>query len=295
MSTTPEPPTSLPATEVAPTCICVLGAGIMGAGIADVFARAGHAVTVFDADRERAEVVAEQLPGVAAADSIEAAVRDVEVIVEAVTENLAIKEPLLRQIGELNPTAIIASNTSTYQPSELQPGVPNPGRVLVAHFFNPAEVVPLVEVVPAPDTDPALADRVVALLRHAGKVAVLLRRESVGFVANRLQAALVREALHLVDEGVVGVAALDAIVTSGIGPRWALAGPMAIADMGGLDTWAAVTARIFPTLDDAQRAPRLDALVAQDKLGSKNGAGLYDPADHDVATYQRELRELFGR
>jgi 3-hydroxybutyryl-CoA dehydrogenase len=294
MSTTPDQPETT-APELGSTRITVLGAGIMGSGIAAVFARAGHPVTVFDADRERASVVAGSSSGVAAADSLDAAVRDAEIIVEAVTENLAVKEPLLREIGRSNPTAIIASNSSTYQPSELQPGVPNPERVLVAHFFNPADVVPLVEVVPAPDTDPALADRIVALLRQAGKVPILLRRESVGFVANRLQAALLREALHVVDEGVVDIAGLDAVVTNAIGPRWALAGPMTIADMGGLDTWAAVAARVFPTLDDAQRAPRLDALVAEGKLGTKNGAGLYDPADHDTTGYQRDLRGLFGR
>ena len=261
--------------------IAVLGAGIMGAGIARVFGRAGHEVRVFDVDPAAAARAAESA-GASAHDSVEEAVRGSTIVLEAAPERLELKRALLAQVEAATHEAVIASNTSSIAPDALAAGMRDPSRLVIAHFFNPAETVPLVEVVPGPATPAATVERMVALLTAAGKTAVPLAQQVEGFIANRLQAALYREAMHLGERGIATPEQVDQAVTAGLGPRWALAGPFEIMDLGGLDVWRSVTDGVLPTLGDASAAPAmLRERAERGDLGAKTGVGFL-PRDADA-------------
>ena len=271
--------------------VAIIGAGTMGAGIARVFAPHCE-VRVFDPVRP-----ADDLPaGVLTTTTLGDAVADATVIIETVTEDLAVKRAVFAELEALENTGIWASNSSTFAPSEIAAGRNDPSRVINVHFFNPADVVPLVEVVPAPSTDAAVIDQVMGLLGAVGKVPVLLKREVDGFVANRLQAALVREALALVESGVVSVEELDLVVTAGLGPRWAASGPLMTMDLGGLDVWKVLADRLFPQLDASTGAsPTLRALVAEGALGAKTGRGFYVHSDESTRMRRAAIGDAFDR
>lgn len=272
--------------------IAVLGAGIMGAGIARVFGRAGHDVRVFDVRAEAAAAAAESAGGTAHA-SVAAAVAGATIVLEAAPERLDLKLGLLAEIEAANDDAVIASNTSSIGADALAAGMRDPARLVIAHFFNPADTVPLVEVVPGPATPPETVERMVALLAAAGKTAVPLAQQVEGFIANRLQAALYREAMHLVERGVATPEQVDAVVTAGLGPRWALAGPFEIMDLGGLDVWTSVTDGIFPTLGDASAAPgMLRERLERGDLGAKTGRGFLERDADASARFAKDLSAL---
>lgn len=274
--------------------IAVLGAGIMGAGIARVFGRAGHEMRVFDVQPEAAARAAESA-GASARDTVEEAVAGATIVIEAAPERLELKRALIAQIEAANPDAVIASNTSSIAPDALAAGMRDPSRLVIAHFFNPADTVPLVEVVPGPATPQSTVGRMVALLERAGKTAVPLAQQVEGFIANRLQAALYREAMHLVELGIATPEQVDATVTEGLGPRWALAGPFEIMDLGGLDVWTSVTARLFPTLGDASTAPpMLRERAERGDLGAKTGEGFLPRSADAAAEFAARLAALIA-
>lgn len=274
--------------------IAVLGAGIMGAGIARVFGRAGHEMRVFDVQPGAAARAAESA-GASARDAVEEAVAGATIVIEAAPERLELKRALIAQIEAANPDAVIASNTSSIAPDALAAGMRDPSRLVIAHFFNPADTVPLVEVVPGPATPQSTVDRMVALLERAGKTAVPLAQQVEGFIANRLQAALYREAMHLVELGIATPEQVDATVTEGLGPRWALAGPFEIMDLGGLDVWTSVTARLFPTLGDASTAPpMLRERAERGDLGAKTGEGFLPRSADAAAEFAARLAALIA-
>lgn len=256
--------------------MAVIGTGTMGRAIAKLLARQGHDVRVHDA---RTATVPEGV-NVVACDDLASCVQGADLVIEAIIEKLEAKRALLAEIQNLVGPVPLASNTSTFRPSQLAEGLPHPEAVLVAHFFNPADVVPLVELVPSPTTSDSALSLVRDLLTDADKVVVSLDREVDGFVANRLQAALVREALWLVREGVATAEDVDAAVIHGLGPRWALAGPFEVLDRGGLDVWAAVTSRLFPVLSNELTTPEeITRRLARGDLGLKSGRGFHDYHD----------------
>lgn len=282
--------------------VAILGCGVMGAGIASVFAEAGHAVRLYDADAARAAQVAGELvrhgPRIDARAGLglEDAVRGADLVIEAVAEALSAKREVLGRAGAADGSVVIASNTSSLPVAELAAAIAGPERFVVAHFFNPAATVPLVEVVPGPSTDPAVVSWVAEELRAVGKRPVVLRRAVPGFVANRLQAALLREAFALEADGVAELADIDEIVRSGLGSRWAAAGPFALADLGGLDVWAAVCAQLFPLLDAGTEAPDLlRRRVVEGRLGAKAGVGLYPHVPDEDDRLRARIAEHFAR
>ena len=229
--------------------VAVVGAGTIGLSWATLFAAHGWTVRVQDPredldallERTVRQVAAsltadadELLTRISLVADLEAAVDGVDVVQENGPERLELKQDLFARVEASAPdTALLLSSTSGLMPSEMSVSMREPGRLMVGHPFNPPHVVPLVEVVPGPQTSPDLVQAAVELYRSLGRVPVVLRREIGGFVANRLQSALFRESVNLVLEGVVTPEELDRVVTESVGVRWATAGPFESYDLGG--------------------------------------------------------------
>lgn len=287
--------------------VAVIGAGVMGHGIAQLFAQAGSAVRLHDTGEEPLErglaameeslallvdegVLTPQQAAAARArvqptTSLDGALAGAGFVVEAIPELLEAKLELFDRIERVvGAGAVVASNTSTIPISRLAQRARRPERMVIVHFFNPAQFVPLVEVVPHPLMPPEAVERVLEAMRRIGKRPVLLRKEVPGFVANRLQAAVVREAFHLVEAGVASMEEIDAVMTEGPGFRWSLVGPIEAVDLGGLDTWQRVMDNLAPELSRAERAPAaIRERVARSELGAKTGRGLYDHPGRSLA------------
>ncbi|MEQ4483393.1 3-hydroxyacyl-CoA dehydrogenase family protein [Cohnella silvisoli] len=264
--------------------ITVLGAGTMGLGIAKLFASHGFDVSLYDPNIQslsESSLQAAKALSIVVYSDFEKAVATADLIVEAVPEQLNLKHDVFRKLEVLiKPTAIVASNTSTFSLQELVTGLTIADRMIIAHFVNPADVVPVVEIVGLPSTPPRILNETVSLLQHCGKAPVVLNKDIPGFILNRLQAALMREACYLLESGVADAGQIDTVVREGLGLRWAFKGPFEIADLGGLDIWGKVTGHLFPELDNRSQAPQ--AIVQRtDKgeLGVKSGKGFYEYED----------------
>jgi len=278
--------------------IAILGAGTMGSGLARLFAEQGCNVALYEPNEALLPAIQEKLRplGIQAGSEILKAIADADLIVEAVPEDLCVKRDVYRQLAAgMRKDAIVASNTSTFALGTLADNQPFRDRMIIAHFFNPPQLIPLVEIVGLPSTPSTIIDRVTRLLRDCGRTPVVLGRDIPGFIANRLQAALMREACFLLDSGVADIHQIDAAVTEGLGMRWAFKGPFEIADLGGLDIWRKVTGHLFPTLDAASEAPEsLVAKTESGQLGVKSGQGYYRYADPNgiVDEFQVQLEHL---
>jgi 3-hydroxybutyryl-CoA dehydrogenase len=287
--------------------VAVLGTGLMGSLIALVYARAGSQIAMYDLNENnlrqaasRASQALEQLRagGLETRDqasilarmkttrSLGEAVAEAQVIVEVIVENVAAKIDLYQKVETLcAPTALITSNTSGLQPSMLSQHMTHPERFMVTHFWNPPHLIPLVEVVPSPKTSSAAVSAAFDLLKRIGQRPVLVRQEIAGFIGNRLQYALLREALALVQSGVATPEEIDDVVTSSFGPRLATVGPLMSADLGGLHTFAAVARQLFPDLASGTEPLKpLTERVERNELGASTGRGFYSWSPERVST-----------
>jgi 3-hydroxybutyryl-CoA dehydrogenase len=279
-------------TGVAGLRVGVLGAGLMGSGIAAVFAAADARVRVFDPDAEalaglrpriEADLAARGLASGAAdlvepVDSLEEAADGADLVIEAAPEDLALKRQLFAALDAAAPaTAILATNSSAISTGEIASAATRPERVVGTHWWNPPGLVDLVEVIEAEATSAATVVWTIAILRAVGKAPVHVRRDLPGFVGNRLQHALRREALGLIDAGVCSPAELDAVARTVIAPRLAALGLVAQADLEGLDAVAAMQAALDPHLESGGEPARgLRTRVAFGQLGAKSGRGYLD-------------------
>ena len=287
--------------------VSVLGAGTMGHGIAQCFAMRGYRVRIFDTDpdtlksaperiRRSLEVfrelefinatqAGESLANVVLCRGLADMAEGAELIIEAVTEELAVKR---RVFGELErlvpPETVLCSNTSAILISEISAGLTHPGRVLGTHFWNPAAVLPCVEVIRSPRTEERVFEQVIELMRSIGKEPVRVLREVPGFVGNRMQHALQREAVSLVENGVASAEDVDRVVRYSFGLRLALMGPLERADQGGLDVTTQVQRYLLPHLETRTTpAPLLEELVSRGDLGLKTGQGFYTWSPERIA------------
>ena len=280
----------------------MIGAGAMGAGIARVFADAGASVRLcarressLEAARPR---LGEQADRVRMTTSHDEALEGAELVVETIVEELEPKRELLVLAeGLAAPDAILTTNTSSLPLAPLAAALRRPERFAGLHWLNPPELVELVEVVGAEETAPETLDTLADWMEQLGKEPVVVRRDVPGFVANRLQYALLREAYALVDEGVCSFEDVDRAVVHGLGSRWAAIGPFETMDLAGLDVHAAVAANLWPELADGDApSPTIARVLETGALGVKNGRGLrgdYDEADAD-AIKERRNRVLRG-
>jgi 3-hydroxybutyryl-CoA dehydrogenase len=272
--------------------ITIVGAGLMGNGIAAVFAARGHEVTLHDpvpaalqAAPARIRAVLADLGWDAAAagrvkleGTLEAAVAGADFVTEAAPEKLELKQELFARIGPATgPDCLLASNTSVIPIGRIGAKMADASRLVGTHWWNPPYLIPLVEVVQAEKTDPKWIPRCMALLERAGKRPVHVKKDVPGFVGNRLQHALWREAIALVDAGVCDAATVDEVIKSSFGIRLPVLAPLENADLVGLDLTEDIHNVILPHIDRGEKPGRiLSEKVKKGELGMKTGKGFYD-------------------
>jgi 3-hydroxybutyryl-CoA dehydrogenase len=269
--------------------IAVVGAGLMGHGIAQVFALAGHEVAITDAvvaslDTVKARIAANlrdlgedesAVERVEPCIDVAAAVREADYVVEAVSENLDLKQALFAEIERhARSDAILASNTSVIPITAIMKGLKGRERALGTHWWNPPFLVPLVEVIETQWTTPEVVAWTMGLHESAGKKPAHVKKDVPGFIGNRLQHALWREAISLVEQGICDAETVDAVVKASFGRRLAVLGPLENADQVGTDLTLAIHNTVLPAVDSRPGpSPYLEKLVAEGKLGFKSGEG----------------------
>jgi len=289
--------------------IAVIGAGLMGHGIAQVFALAGHDVTIYDPavailDSAKARILTNlkelgddqsAVERVRPIADLAAAVRDADYVVEAVLEDLALKQKLFVEIEQhVREQTILASNTSVIPITKIMGGLRGRSRALGTHWWNPPYLVPLVEVIGTQWTSQQAIDWTIALHKAAGKMPVHVKKDVPGFVGNRLQHALWREAIALVEHGICDAETVDTVIKASFGRRLAVLGPLENADLVGTDLTLAIHQTVLPDIEYRRGpSPYLEALVAQKKLGFKSGEGFRKwSADEQAALRANVLQYL---
>ena len=296
--------------------IAVIGAGLMGHGIALTLARAGQYVAISDPDAKTlgsapqrisaslkvlgaddAEI-ARTLKKIELMSSVSAAVSKAAFVFEAAPEKVDLKRRIFAEIEAHAPEgAVLASNTSVIQITKIMSGLNNRERALGTHWWNPPHMIPLVEVIKTEWTDAGVADRMMELLADAGKTPVMVEKDVPGFIGNRLQHALWREAISLVERGICDAEAVDTVVKSCFGRRLAVLGPLENADLVGTDLTLDIHENVLFDLESRQGpSPYLEQLVKDGKLGMKSGEGFrkwtQEEADAVRARVGRHLTKL---
>lgn len=297
--------------------LSVIGSGTMGHSITLCAALAGINVKMFgfdQTDTERglaaidkklvvllqsqvlhANEIEEIKARITVTQSVDVAAEDSTFIIECIPENLDLKRKLFQYLDQISGRGVIlASNTSGLSLKDMTVDTVHPERIIITHFWNPAHLVPLVEVLRGEQTDDRTADRTMALLKVMKKKAIEVKKEVPGLVGNRLQFALFREAQYLLEEGIATMEDIDAAIIYSIGRRLSVTGPFVSADMGGLDVYASISDNLFKDLTNADRSfPMLRELVESSRFGDKTGAGYYLwDNDFSLQMHQRREQEL---
>jgi 3-hydroxybutyryl-CoA dehydrogenase len=288
--------------------IGVVGGGLMGHGIAYLFAAAGHRICVYEPVAEcRASLPARLqqiarlfnddsavLNRISAHDQLESAVNNATFVFEAVPEKLPLKQQIFGALESIvSRNTILASNSSAIPATEIGRNLRHRERVLGTHFWNPPHLIPLVEVVENEMTDDTVVRRTIELLRNAGKKPVHVHRDIPGFIGNRLQHALKREAIALVASGACDAETIDTVVKEGFGARMAVLGPMEQSDLVGLDLTLDIAEALYQHLDrtPGPHAYLREKVVAR-KLGMKSGEGFYNWKAKDIETVRQRLSQF---
>jgi len=280
--------------------IGVLGAGLMGHGIAQVFAAGGYQVRIYDLDERVLAAVPQRIQNnfrvlielglapleapnrcldrITLCQDLTTAVSGADLVVEAVAENRTVKVQVFQEVERhASPEAILCTNTSAISISQIALSLQFRARFLGTHFWNPPHVVPCVEVIKGQETSEEIFETVVELMREIGKEPVRVFKDVPGFLGNRLQHAMWREAIALVADGIANPEDIDKVVKFGFGLRCALLGPLETADLAGLDLTQAVHQYLFPFLNaDTAPSPLLQDLVTRGHLGVKTGGGFHE-------------------
>jgi 3-hydroxybutyryl-CoA dehydrogenase len=297
------------AKEVSQARIAVIGAGLMGHGIAQVFALAGHDVTITDTVMKNLDTVTKRIAAnlrdlgddplaiarIRPCLELAEAVHEADYVVEAIAEDLPLKQKLFAEIERHAPAeAILASNTSVIPITSIMEELKNRERALGTHWWNPPFLVPLVEVIETQWTSPEVVTWTMDLHRDAGKKPAHVKKDVPGFIGNRLQHALWREAISLVENGICDAATVDAVIKASFGRRLAVLGPLENADLVGTDLTLAIHKTVLPAIDSRPAAsPYLEKLVADGKLGFKSGEGFRKwSADEQAALRAKVLQHL---
>lgn len=269
--------------------IAVIGAGLMGHGIAQVFALAGHDVTITDTHAPSLDSAKQRIAAnlrdlgddegaverVRLARELADCVSEADFVVEAVLEDLPLKQRLFCEVERhVRPDTILASNTSVIPITRIMQGLRDRSRALGTHWWNPPYLVPLVEVIETQWTSPHVIDFTMKLHADAGKKPAHVKKDVPGFIGNRLQHALWREAISLVERGICDAETVDTVIKAAFGRRLAVLGPLENADMVGTDLTLAIHKTVLPDIENRPGpSPYLEQLVAEGKLGFKSGEG----------------------
>lgn len=283
----------------------------MGSGIAQIFAARGHAVSVYDIGDEALEkarlaivdicdfmgVETTLVERIAFTTDMRQAVQSADVVIEAAPEKPEVKIAIFVALDEMtSPQALLASNTSVIPISTIARDVRNKSRVIGAHFWNPPYLVPLVEVVEAEFTDRNASARMMELLASVGQEPVRVAKDIPGFIGNRLQHALKREAIALVANGVCDAETVDRVIKSGFGARLGVLGTLEQSDLVGLNLTLDIHRIVMADLDVTPGPhPYLEKLVSEGRLGMKTGAGFYEWTDEKADAVRRKLRTFLSR
>jgi 3-hydroxybutyryl-CoA dehydrogenase len=269
----------------------IIGAGVMGQGIARLFAGAGMAVTLVDPrdvvfSHPRVTFVHEPPPGARP-----------QLVIEAVFEDRAVKQSVYADLERLyGGRPVLATNTSGLPLNELAAGLKYPKRFLAMHFFMPADLFPMIEVVRAERTEDAAVDLALAAIEQAGREPILLQRAVNGYLINRLQHSILHEAYHMIEDGIVTAEMVDKVAKRLLGPRMCVTGLLEQKDLAGLEMHAQAQRSIVPSLSHtAVPSPYLQNMVARGDVGIRSGRGFYDWTGRDTAKAQRQASERLQR
>lgn len=294
--------------------IAVLGAGTMGVGIAQMFACAGHEVKLIyvyddkvrsrpvetmtanldilkDEGVIRAEDIQPAIARVSFTESLEEAASFAEVVIECIVENLAVKQDYFQKLDQLcPPSTILATNTSAISVTEIGARCGHRERVIGTHFWNPAYLIPLVEVINTQYASPGVIQEMCQIFRGAGKMPVVVKKDVPGFLANRMQHALFREAISIVENGIADAADVDNAIKYGFGMRLGVSGPMEVIDRGGTDLTWSIHNYLFPHIESStEPSAMLTRLKDEGKLGFKSGEGFQTWSQEQVKRSNEEL------
>jgi len=298
--------------------VAVIGGGLMGHGIALEFALHGYDVclqsrsqeslvrcrsmikvsakTLVDLGKTTAASSSNVTERIKFTTSLEAAASDADIVIESIYEDINLKRSLFQELDTLSRAdAILASNTSSFLPSKLAEVTKHPERVLNVHYLNPPHIAPFVEVVPSPVTLYEHTQIVMSLLRGVGKKPILLKHEVKGFVASRLQGALLREALWLVENDIVSANDVDMAISTGLGRRWSAAGVLQVLEFAGWDLLYRIEKDLFPHLSTAPDSPLLREMVERGELGVKSGIGFYEWTPEKADSVRRMIATELAR
>jgi len=286
--------------------VAVIGTGTMGPGIAQVLAQHEIEVQIFDIDPEQLKKAREtlganlnlmkqagMLSDTGAADArnriqnaagLTDAVRDADLVIEVIPEVMDLKTRLLSELDEIcGPNTILASNTSGLSITKMAQATRRPEKVVGMHWWNPPIIIPVIEIVKGESTGEGVLQTIDNLIRKIGKVPVLVKKDVPGFLGNRLQYALMREAIALLNEGVASAEDIDTMIKAGIGFKFPVMGPLETIDMAGLDIYYRVSQYLNKDLDKSDgAAPIVAKMVEQGDLGLKSGKGFYDYSNQDI-------------
>ncbi|OZV13869.1 3-hydroxybutyryl-CoA dehydrogenase [Tissierella sp. P1] len=279
--------------------IGIAGAGTMGSGIAQIFARKGYEVVITDIKEEflkgskrlvsifNSSLIEE---GLMAESEVENTVKnikysidkkvfsDCDVIIEAIIEKMDIKQDFWKEVEEIAKSdAIFATNTSGLSITEISKKVKNRDRFIGMHFWNPPHIIPLVELIRGEGTSGGTVDILLKLVKKIDKEPVVVQKDAPGFIGNRIQFAVFREALNIVEEGIATFEDVDRAMKYGPGFRYPIIGPLETADLGGLDTFYYISSYLFNDLSDVKKPQEvLKKLMDNNELGVKSKKGFYD-------------------
>ena len=286
----------------------VVGGGTMGADVALVLARAGCKTTVMESFEARRKLLPDyfargmtdlgypnridKLSACATLDQV--AWNEIDLVIECIPERLDLKQTLFIELSRrARPDALLTSNSSSFPISAIAAGLDTASRMLGLHFFMPAHLVPLVEVILGEHSNPAHAETLAAFMRGCGMVPVIVKKDLPGFLANRLQHALAREAFAMIDDGVATAEDVDNAVRFGFGFRFLAAGPVLQRDHAGVEVHTAAAATMYPSLSAATVPARvLREKVAAGKLGMKTGEGFFRWTEASAATERKRYDDL---
>ena len=295
--------------------IAVIGAGLMGHGIAQEFACAGYRVLMHDVTDEHLEAarvqieknlnvlaenaviakenIAPTLQRIQTAAELSTVAKNADFVVEAVTENLALKQQIFEELDAICPPhTILASNTTALMPSQIGVNAKRKDQILNTHYFNPPYLIPLVELIRSPDTSDETVAVTFELLTVIGKTPAVIEKEAPGFVGPRLQAALIREAFAIVEQGIASAETVDLVVRNSFGRRLSVAGPFEVFELAGWDLVLAAFEELYKDLNSSTDInPLLRQMVESGKLGVKSKDGFYSWTDDKI----QELRDRMNR